>query len=488
MKRIIHSLATLAVLGLCTTHATASNWDAHWSFAGHGNDSFHHEHNGVFPLSGTGSFEIGKQNQALYYDLLQIDSLSIQKSTDPFSLSLWGLRETNYYSETLFSKQASAYSSGMSVELDDNNSIVVDIRNGQGGSIKVRSIAAWDDMNDWHHLVVTYNGSIQANGISLYLDNQLLELDIVNDNLSGDIASNEPMVVGADSANSFSTFNGAIDEVYLGSRAYNSSDIECLFALRDNCVVPDTGEPPVVAPQGPRGFEGPTGPQGLRGATGTQGVIGQRGAVGDTGIRGPQGVVGSTGAIGLRGLTGISGNPGVDGRDGRDGRDGNTGLVGITGPDGLAGSKGVRGDTGSVGPQGDPGPQGLKGATGVRGDTGATGDAGPQGYSGAAGVTGADGVQGDKGSTGALGATGPVGPRGYVGPAGYKGPTGYHGVVTNGSSGAEGARGGRGPIGYSRYFSGGGGGGCNYCAKGMSTVQLYKTTKARQTVQDGVAK
>ncbi|ABE55208.1 Collagen triple helix repeat [Shewanella denitrificans OS217] len=492
MKRIFHSLTTVALLGLSSASAVASNWDAHWSFAGHGNDNFNGAHHGAFPLSGTGSFEFGKLNQALYYDILKVDSLSIQKAAEPFSLSFWALRETRDYAETLFSKQQSPFSAGMSVSLDGANAIVVDIRNGQGGSIKIKSQQVWTDMNDWHHLVVTYNGSIQAGGISLYLDNQRLDVDVISDNLTGDIGASDPVVIGADSETSYATFNGAIDEVYLGSRAFNSSDIECLYALRDNCVDPISDEPPVIAPQGPRGFEGPAGPQGLRGATGSQGVKGAKGPIGDPGVKGPQGSQGSKGDLGLKGLTGITGNPGIDGRNGRDGKDGNAGLMGLQGPDGLQGPKGVRGDTGPMGPQGDPGPQGLKGPTGAKGVTGATGDAGPQGYAGAAGVVGADGTQGAKGDKGLTGATGPTGQKGATGQKGGPGDRGPHGVVIKGPKGAEGDPGARGPQGYSRYYQEGFSNFSTELAesstKELSPVELYKAMKAEQTIQDGAIK
>lgn len=458
MKIKLHNKISLGIAAaLCLSPALASNWDAHWSLADHGQDSGA-VHEGMFPLSSTGSFIGGKKDQALYYDVMTVESLSIQRANDPFSISLWGLREVTYFPETLISKQVDEYSPGFSVFINDSNKVVVSIRDAQGGEINIESDDDWTDLSDWHHLVVTYDGSIQAQGITLYMDSQEITFQVISDNLSGDIGSSAALAVGASSADSFESFNGALDEVTISSFEINSSDVSCLFALRDNCVQPKSEKPPEVGKKGPRGFEGADGPKGLVGPRGVPGVPGLEGAEGEQGPQGPQGPKGDTGPAGAKGLTGPVGEPGIDGRNGRNGKDGNDGLPGLQGPDGNAGAKGPRGLAGSAGPKGATGAAGLKGATGLKGKTGATGDKGATGDQGSPGNPGADGSQGERGGPGPKGK---IGPRGITGPKGPKGPTGPRGprgTVTKGAPGSEGPKGFRGDRGPNVYVNSGGSG------------------------------
>ncbi|MCV2885330.1 hypothetical protein OE749_11560 [Aestuariibacter sp. AA17] len=454
--------------------ANASNWDAHWPLSDNGNETLSEAHVGQFPLSVAGSFIVGKKDKALYYDMMTVETLSIQSGADPFSASIWALRELTDYKETLLSKQMDDFSPGMSIYINDFNQVVLSIRDIQGGELRVTSSEQWNDMSDWHHLVVTYDGSMQASGVSMYFDTTPMTMMIDSDSLSNDIGASDPLTIGASGATSFEPFNGAIDEVTLISHALNSSDVSCLFALRDNCVASDTGDQPELGEKGPRGFEGPQGPKGLQGPRGDAGADGAKGETGDKGPQGPQGPKGDKGPVGAKGLTGLAGAPGIDGRNGRNGKDGNDGLPGLQGPDGPAGLKGARGATGLKGPTGDAGPQGLKGPMGLKGLKGATGDTGAKGVTGPIGLQGPPGDQGPKGYKGATGNKGATGATGPTGPRGATGPQGYHGVVTTGPRGAKGPTGYRGPQGPNVYISGSGG----FDPRSFGAIDAIKQFKA----------
>ena len=47
----------------------------------------------------------------------------------------------------------------------------------------------------WYHLVATYDGSTNANGVNLYINN-VANNNIVTDSLSGVISNSEPLQIG----------------------------------------------------------------------------------------------------------------------------------------------------------------------------------------------------------------------------------------------------------------------------------------------------
>jgi hypothetical protein len=459
MKQLKFKVLPLLITAAFSQPVLAGNWGAHWSMDRHGQDSSGRHHATAF-ASGAGSFDLGRKEQALYFDMLKVDSLSMQQVNVPASVSLWAIREATGLEETLLAKRDSANGAGFSLQLDSADALVFTLKNNLGKAIKVKSSWRWQDLSQWHHVVVSYNGSMQASGVQLFVDNQLVALTIVQNDLTDSQTTAAPLVIGADSMDGIA-FSGSVDEVYLVEQSLNAASIDCLFALRDACLVFDNEEAPGIGEQGPRGFEGPKGPKGLPGPVGKTGDTGPVGLVGDKGLTGDRGPKGDKGPLGP---TGNSGKAGVAGRDGINGRDGVNGLAGPQGPqgaDGAQGDKGARGDKGGTGAQGDQGPQGLKGASGAKGLTGIkgpTGDTGADGLQGLPGDDGSTGLPGAKGATGPKGVTGPKGPTGPQGPTGDKGPDGLPPSSMAGATGPEGPRGPTGFSGGDYYYRGGGGG------------------------------
>jgi hypothetical protein len=445
--KIAKITALSSCLALYAGNTQASNWDAHWSFDGHADNSFGTQHSGIFPLSDTGSFDLGKKGETLYYDSFSVESLSIQKASDPFSISLWGLRENVDFAETLIAKQAEFGGAGLRISLDANNRIVFTLRDNQGGLINSVSNIGWNDTNDWHHLTITYDGSIQGSGVKAYFDNQPITMVTQSNNLNGSINVNSPLTIGSASIDDFEVFNGAIDEVQLNSWVINSVDRNCLYSLRDNCATPVKIASPDVGQKGPVGFQGPQGSVGLVGSVGQIGPRGVKGEQGDVGIRGERGLPGSVGAQGPQGKDGLAGQAGINGRNGRNGKDGNKGLKGPQGADGPQGAKGKRGEAGPQGSKGNTGLTGLTGATGSRGLPGARGKQGLTGYTGATGDQGKQGASGKQGIQGIKGKTGAKGDVGIKGKTGATGPNGFDGSILNGYRGDKGPTGYRGPQG-----------------------------------------
>ncbi len=81
--------------------------------------------------------------------------------------------------------------------------------------------------NTWHHVLVTYDGSGKAAGVSLYLDGQRQPVEIQNDTLSQTIRSEVPLFLGRSSDSE--AFYGAIDEVRIYDRLLSAEEATRLY-------------------------------------------------------------------------------------------------------------------------------------------------------------------------------------------------------------------------------------------------------------------
>ncbi len=73
----------------------------------------------------------------------------------------------------------------------------------------------------WYHLVVTYDGSVSANSVNLYINNTISN-NIVRDTLSGVISNTEPLQIGGQ--DTFFT-DGQIANVKIYNRELSQSEV-----------------------------------------------------------------------------------------------------------------------------------------------------------------------------------------------------------------------------------------------------------------------
>ena len=77
----------------------------------------------------------------------------------------------------------------------------------------ILSVAAKEKLpiKQWHHLLLTHDGSGKAGGVKIYINGKPSAMEVVDDSLKGDFATNEPFRVGGRKASAL--FKGRIDEV-----------------------------------------------------------------------------------------------------------------------------------------------------------------------------------------------------------------------------------------------------------------------------------
>jgi len=83
--------------------------------------------------------------------------------------------------------------------------------------------------DNWHHVVLTYDGSSSASGVKIYVDGEVTALNTVNDNLSRTILNDEPLVIGNKNTNGKTFFKGQMDDVQVYDFELSSTEVIDLF-------------------------------------------------------------------------------------------------------------------------------------------------------------------------------------------------------------------------------------------------------------------
>jgi len=81
--------------------------------------------------------------------------------------------------------------------------------------------------NDWQQLIVSYDGSGKAAGVRVYVDGQLMVLNVVRDLLTGPIDNTEPLRIGR--RDSGLGFYGQLDELRFLERAVTESEAQAWY-------------------------------------------------------------------------------------------------------------------------------------------------------------------------------------------------------------------------------------------------------------------
>ena len=150
-------------------------------------------------------------------------------NTDAFSISCWFKRTRTGVSEFLISKQDSTTNSRgytLLIPFDDNKVTVV-IRNNtaSSGRLIVDCTTAITDTN-WHHIVMTYDGSSNVSGVNLYLDGNN-DTGVTSGTLSATISNTASFQVGA--KNGANEFSGNIDEVAVWDSELSASNVTTIY-------------------------------------------------------------------------------------------------------------------------------------------------------------------------------------------------------------------------------------------------------------------
>jgi len=189
-------------------------------------------------IKGDPTFGAGQVGKAVSFDgdtQVNFGNVGSFDRTDAFSLAVWLRGSSNTPISALQKIEDPQTRRGYEMFFDGLELIGIQRR---AAYLTIRLISHWPEsaiqirtrkrlaLGDWHHLTLTYDGSGKAAGLKLYLNGQLHDAEIVQDNLSGSIKTNAELSVGDKQLGQ--AFKGQVDDLRLYNRVLGGDEIEQL--------------------------------------------------------------------------------------------------------------------------------------------------------------------------------------------------------------------------------------------------------------------
>ncbi len=173
--------------------------------------------------------EPGKFGGALSFDgntHVDLGDIGAFEADEKFSLAAW-IRPTSNSPTTVLSKmdEAAAHR-GYDVILEGAKLASHIVHHWPDKAFKVVTKQAVS-LNEWHHVVVTYDGSRKSPGLKIYVDGKLQPLDVTTNNtVDGSLKTDKPFHIGKRHASA--AFQGLIDDVQIYSAELLADDVALL--------------------------------------------------------------------------------------------------------------------------------------------------------------------------------------------------------------------------------------------------------------------
>lgn len=172
---------------------------------------------------------VGKLNNCLQFDgvneWVNCGNIANFERTDSFSLEVW-TKISVLGAKVILSRQQSVNPwRGWTLFCIDGKFVMNIAHNGIGGDyLHVQTNNTFND-NNWHHLVVTYNGSSLGAGIIIYVDGNLVPKTIVTDNLTGSIITSVNCQISGRGGTDL-VYNGSIDEAVIYDKELSLPEVQ----------------------------------------------------------------------------------------------------------------------------------------------------------------------------------------------------------------------------------------------------------------------
>ena len=174
----------------------------------------------VAAIKGKADWKPGKLGNALNFDgntwveLADAGDKMKWERTQAFSYGAW-IYPTSMDSMTVLSRlNEAADFRGYDLYLQNGKAFVHLIHKWDSNVLRVNTKNAFE-LNKWHHLFATYDGSSKAHGLHIYVDGKPADLEYTHDTLTDTIQTTVPTTIGRRTPGA--PFKGLIDDV----RAYN---------------------------------------------------------------------------------------------------------------------------------------------------------------------------------------------------------------------------------------------------------------------------
>ena len=210
---------------------------AHYELDGSFSDvtgSYHHGRT----VKGDPTFGPGQVGRAVSFDgdtQVSFGKVGGIDRGDRFSLAFWLKGSSNTPMAVLQRISDAEARSGYELLFDDLVLIGIQKR---AARLTVRLSARWPEsaiairtrerlsLGEWHHVALAYDGSGKAAGLKLYLDGELHEAEVAQDNLSGQVRADAELQVGSKELGK--PYKGQLDDLRLYDRPLAAEEVERL--------------------------------------------------------------------------------------------------------------------------------------------------------------------------------------------------------------------------------------------------------------------
>jgi len=158
-----------------------------------------------------------------YVTMGDVSLLNFER-TDAFTLSAWAKGSGGFIvgkreGHPDYDGYALVYSTGDRVQFRISDS-----------SIGSATVTTYDDFTDeqWHHVVVTYDGSSSYTGMTIYVDGEAVST-FGSGTVSSTITTTSPFTIGRNSSANFSAFDGWIDEVAVYDSELTAAEVREVY-------------------------------------------------------------------------------------------------------------------------------------------------------------------------------------------------------------------------------------------------------------------
>jgi len=157
---------------------------------------------------------------------LDLGTKAAFERTDSFSLSVWAY-PTTADTMTLAYRGKQETARGSSYELQM-----------ESGNVAFRMVSRWPqnslqliaktpvDLRQWSHIVATYDGTSRASGVTVYIDGERAELEVISDALTHDIGRSGTLRIGHRAT--LEPFRGMLDDLRIYPRILTKTEIVAL--------------------------------------------------------------------------------------------------------------------------------------------------------------------------------------------------------------------------------------------------------------------
>jgi len=175
-----------------------------------------------------GDWVSGKLNNCISLDgvdeYINCGNIAGFERTDSFSIEAW-INTTDDSQNIVGKRNDGAPFRGYELQMLSGKIYFLLCNDSAGGNVlQVYTTTVTVNDGAWHHVVATYDGTSDAYGINVYIDNSLVSLTVQLNALSATIQNSENFNIGARRGiNKF--FNGLIDEVVIYDKELSSSEV-----------------------------------------------------------------------------------------------------------------------------------------------------------------------------------------------------------------------------------------------------------------------